>query len=736
MRIQEIYNQYCKKQISGDAFLRQVRLDPLLKEFVSPVNSLNDVILILKQKCCISEQVTNEDMVLQEKDVASYEDEKGEAMPQSPEFGEELEEDYQDDEFYEELDEKFGNPDIRKILADNDDLGFDLPGAAMNAILTHKDWAERWEIEDPVDIDKVRAWRDEVIRKAKAKKGSINEAKKPKKGELTIDQVNPYEFRKGWKYEYEKSPALQKDQNIEKAKEIALRNVSKNPIYYTELFSKKPGDTKGKKAPKKDENIPAAKNIKNSIELKDKVGQMKNVNKGKDKSNVTSSNKERANGKPKGVKVMKLKEQIRKELRQILSESGKLKEEILSFDEIKKTADKILNQVDGDKNKAIEKCKYALDIIKHDPGGQDRSRSKELFTKVQAYLSGHKDLSVKPEKDAFSTNESAKLDEGWKSWVTGGLLTLSTIGGIGKLYQIDKSNKEAIKKAKEIFAEPLNKMSAEELTDLEDKVEEKLGGSIKTWSSSAIKDPDDSNLIKGFVKKDIENAVTKRPELFGIDTNGKIVFIDKEAKPTNERVTVGDFDTWKKSVVSILQTALKTDEKAAEKIFKHYEKDFKASHSAGKDAKTAVKDFASGMKKVKEQESGDRSLTSFAKIRMYLDKAKETSDKKIQADLINKAISGLSYKDFKSKGGEEKLKDHPLFNDLIKRYKEREDHLGEEYEGNTAPEKADYQDVKLKENLYKPLKIKENSSPLVKKTIGDLNKIIELCKSYINDTRK
>jgi hypothetical protein len=407
MRVQELYNQYCKKEITAEAFLRQMRINPLLKEYISPVNSVNDVILILKQRVGITEQVTNEDMVLQEKDVSSYEDEKGEPMPDSKEYGEKLEEDYRDEEFYEELDEKYGNPEIRKILADSDDLGFDLPGAAMNAILTHKDWAERWDIQDPSDIDKIRAWRDEVIKKAKANRKPMNEAKKEKKSKVTVDQINPYEFRKGWKYEYENTPSLQKDQNVDKAKEIALRNVAKDPNYYTNLFSKKPGD-KDKKAPKKDESIPAAKNIKNNIELKDKANQMKNVNKGKEKSNVTSSNKERAKGKPKGVKVMKLKEEIRKELKSLLKEGGKLKEELTTFDDIKNTADKLLKQYGGDKKKAIERCDYALDVIKKDPSGTDRSKSKDLFTKVKAHLLGHKDLPVKPEKDAFSNNESVE----------------------------------------------------------------------------------------------------------------------------------------------------------------------------------------------------------------------------------------------------------------------------------------------------------------------------------------
>ena len=60
----------------------------------------------------------------------------------------------------------------------------------------------------------------------------LNEAKEPTKG---ADQVNPYELEKGTYYEID----CQKDaKDPIKAKAKALKNLNKNPKYYSDLFSK------------------------------------------------------------------------------------------------------------------------------------------------------------------------------------------------------------------------------------------------------------------------------------------------------------------------------------------------------------------------------------------------------------------------------------------------------------------------------------------------------------------
>ena len=65
----------------------------------------------------------------------------------------------------------------------------------------------------------------------------LNEAKEPTKG---ADQVNPYELEKGTYYELDCQKEGAKD--TDKAKAKALKNLNKNPKYYSDLFSKNYND--------------------------------------------------------------------------------------------------------------------------------------------------------------------------------------------------------------------------------------------------------------------------------------------------------------------------------------------------------------------------------------------------------------------------------------------------------------------------------------------------------------
>lgn len=296
MRAQELYNSYCRKQITEADFLYHMRRDQMLKEFISPVNNTQDIISILKNRGQITQQVT-EDQLIKE---APGEDEHGETLPNDPEFGEELEEGSEDEERYDEIDEKFGTDEVRDILKNNDQLGFDHIGEAMNAILLDKnfDYAD----VSPEDVNKLKSWRTDTIRKAKGKP-PITEVKKPK---LTADQVNYYEFTKGWRLE------LETTDDIDKAKDKALKNLDTDPAYYTNKIDQ---DTKAKMVVnKKDNKEKILKAPTDQIEVKDRENQMKNAKK-KDpvKSNVKTNlgNQEKAKGMPKGVKVMKLKEGIK-----------------------------------------------------------------------------------------------------------------------------------------------------------------------------------------------------------------------------------------------------------------------------------------------------------------------------------------------------------------------------------------------------------------------------------------
>lgn len=117
------------------------------------------------------------------------------------------------------------------------------------------------------------------------------------------DHVNYYEFENGWRMEYQKiiksnsnKNKIDMEQAIEKAKAKAIKNIEKDPIYYTRLIS-------GEKQSKKRTDLPIEVDKKRS-NVVDKPNQMKSP-KGfkKDKSNV-SVKKEKAK-KPQGIKTMK-----------------------------------------------------------------------------------------------------------------------------------------------------------------------------------------------------------------------------------------------------------------------------------------------------------------------------------------------------------------------------------------------------------------------------------------------
>ena len=327
MKVQKVYDKYKAKEISVEQFLYEVRRDPSLKQYISPVNSAEDVITILKNKGIIVENT----------------------VPSTVEKFDPLKimKEYQDEEEknkYDEIEEKYGNPEILDILKKNDYLGFDIPGEAINAILLDKNWATTFDLSnDPDDVSKLQAWRSTIVKKPKPASSQdvkqntpVNEEKKKKeekavpvaaqykKKKLTADDVNYYEFTKGWKFELD----LDKDhigshEEIKKAKEKAIKNLSKDPAYYSNLFAQTTSNLikKDKKTNKK-----KVKAKGDQTELVDKENQMKAI-KGKnpDKANVkgTLGNSERAKtANPKGVKISKLKESIKGIVKKLLKESS------------------------------------------------------------------------------------------------------------------------------------------------------------------------------------------------------------------------------------------------------------------------------------------------------------------------------------------------------------------------------------------------------------------------------
>lgn len=120
----------------------------------------------------------------------------------------------------------------------------------------------------------------------------------------TVEQVNYYEFERGWRAEY----LICKD--VEKAKQKALKNLQKDDIYYTRLLT-------GTKKPEKRDDLPMEVSPDKKESWKDPNNQQKPVKKGNElvdktlgapkiKANVSKSNKgSKATKTPKGVKIMK-----------------------------------------------------------------------------------------------------------------------------------------------------------------------------------------------------------------------------------------------------------------------------------------------------------------------------------------------------------------------------------------------------------------------------------------------
>ena len=116
--------------------------------------------------------------------------------------------------------------------------------------------------------------------------------------EVTMDTVNPYEFRKGlsWELGYATKPSPDWDdssitnEDMEKASKKVLKNLSSNPIYYTELIA-----NKGEKA-KKEKEVKVEE---------DGMAKIKGVEKVSANVQTSLGKKEKGKLRPEGVKEMK-----------------------------------------------------------------------------------------------------------------------------------------------------------------------------------------------------------------------------------------------------------------------------------------------------------------------------------------------------------------------------------------------------------------------------------------------
>ena len=154
------------------------------------------------------------------------------------------------------------------------------------------------------------------------------------------------------------------------------------------------------------------------------------------------------------------------------------------------------------------------------------------------YGRSEKDYRPKPSLADFDYDEEAykkymednfpgePLEESWKKWVLGGLLTLSTLGGGAKLYQMDKQAQADKAKQIEYFQKVINpvlgKMSDEQLLDLGDQLNQRTG-KYSIAPGSSVTPQEFAETLRDYAKSYIE----ANPQMFGITSDGQVQLLKK-----------------------------------------------------------------------------------------------------------------------------------------------------------------------------------------------------------------
>lgn len=268
--IQKLYQDLHEGKISKNQFLFQIRKDSRINSFFTSANSYDETIRILKNRGLLFEVKINE----------SIEEEIGSNDPETSHEG------------LNNITEAKNNPKVEKLVnvindmiskaidEDGDPIGVIEPGTTWEEPYTYSPIeykngtliiTSKSQYKNTPEVDKISSENmmydgiptlqliARMYKKALKKAGSnqeippapsqeetdanqvyendLNEAKEPAKG---ADQVNPYELEKGTYYELDCQKEGAKDTNKAKAK--ALKNLNKNPKYYSDLFSKQYND--------------------------------------------------------------------------------------------------------------------------------------------------------------------------------------------------------------------------------------------------------------------------------------------------------------------------------------------------------------------------------------------------------------------------------------------------------------------------------------------------------------
>ena len=220
---------------------------------------------------------------------------------------------------------------------------YDTPEEAQKRVDTLSDMFPRSEFyieaypttKEPVTV----TMESNAVNEAKEKKDPKDKKKADKtnygqKDIADVDMVNPYELRKGIRIE------MVDTDDYEKAMDKAVKKLKKDPMFYSNLIANVK-ETKGKRSDVPTE-VKDKKLNKVSDKLKDKANEMSVSKKDAAKKNANDSlnKKEKASGKPKGVKEMTMKPKASKGMKS-MSVPGKekktnLKESFNLWDAFKK----------------------------------------------------------------------------------------------------------------------------------------------------------------------------------------------------------------------------------------------------------------------------------------------------------------------------------------------------------------------------------------------------------------
>jgi hypothetical protein len=298
--MKSIANQYrdlTEGRMSQQNFMRNLRMT--MPQYVTNVTSFGDAVRILKNKSIIVETTVKEDFDFTKSSIESASGDKISHI-EYDDYDQPIywstkypnvtyylggEGDEQIIKYDGETGERYVIGDLRNYDEPNNyepdtDSDYEEPRDDFDMAGDDYNDGEFWEGQGEGDEDEIDAMikkmEDEKVGEEEVKSQydlgeELNEAKKKEeKVEYSKHQCNPTELRLGIRTELEHG-----DMELDKAKEIAYKNIAKDPIYYTTL--KLSGVEAHPKKVKGEKEVPAKKAKKETIQLVDLVNGMQKV---------------------------------------------------------------------------------------------------------------------------------------------------------------------------------------------------------------------------------------------------------------------------------------------------------------------------------------------------------------------------------------------------------------------------------------------------------------------------